>query len=810
MNKENTDKLLNIIDLLDKIAKNNESEHKHEDKKLGSYLSSEVMQTLESMKREKSIFPMNYQQKVSSRNSNFKLLRSMRSKKSIFYLNRSSLSENPSGYIINGSMNDEFSFFTSGRSSAYSKFYQMLEEKLTSHSNEGTNFKYLDKQDEQYEEEDDDTDSHGKLERKPKFQFGSNKESHSDVKDINTSSGNTDAFDKENGYYKSSMFQNFSMHNGNLRDMEESDAFKDDDGLMYIKMLSDTTIMPRKSKKPLKDYFSDTELLKYTKSEHNNKTFIELFKRSVKKKSKKVKASVKESPHLKRFKTRKLKPTIVDNMGSNEYLDQTIVGHLFEKIIEMLNVSLKENINSYLKKINKLTQANESLKDKLERAVENNDEQAQEIRDLNKRIKSMHEKEVELSKTIEKYEYEMNNAKIIEGKLQGDIQYFSALEVENKNLKKELNGTSAANESLKNEIIQLQDKINRKNEKLKEEGAKIKSLHEALEEKDTIIAHIQMMNHTEIPTKETKPKKTVESDKMKSVSIERCYSDTIIWNFERIKAKLFETNERCYFLSKCNLELFKGLRKKKKKINSLEEQILFLKESHMKTREKYNNIMFALSNLGEVNENLYSKLMEYDANLQHYKNLNIEELLKIVEEHELMIASNAQPKVEVKELEKLKDLLEVKTNEYNLLNQKFEQLFEKYLELLENNSCENNEVTFIEQIIPDSGIIHSFYVEAKDNIDVCNNKTDNVLVKYVKAHVVNKRIVDMKDYSDFKVNENYQDLEYYLNTQVLNNMDINNILDVRYIYSYGDRKKVSKSKKSCEGLNLFSCVKSMA
>lgn len=56
-------------------------------------------------------------------------------------------------------------------------------------------------------------------------------------------------------------------------------------------------------------------------------------------------------------------------------------------------------------------------------------------------------------------------------------------------------------------------------------------------------------------------------------------------NFERMKKKLFESNERCYILSKTNLQLFKGIRNRKKKIYTMNREMSNLKHILLKGKE---------------------------------------------------------------------------------------------------------------------------------------------------------------------------------------------------------------------------------
>ncbi|SBS98443.1 conserved Plasmodium protein, unknown function [Plasmodium malariae] len=91
MNKENTKKLISIINVLDKLSEHNEGKDEscH---KLKSFFSSEFSKTYDSLENEKSLFPLYYEKDKLDSNVN-KIINEIKTTKSFFYFNKSNSQE---------------------------------------------------------------------------------------------------------------------------------------------------------------------------------------------------------------------------------------------------------------------------------------------------------------------------------------------------------------------------------------------------------------------------------------------------------------------------------------------------------------------------------------------------------------------------------------------------------------------------------------------------------------------------------------------------------------------------------------------
>ncbi|ETW56547.1 hypothetical protein PFUGPA_01337 [Plasmodium falciparum Palo Alto/Uganda] len=226
-------------------------------------------------------------------------------------------------------------------------------------------------------------------------------------------------------------------------------------------------------------------------------------------------------------------------------------------------------------------------------------------------------------------------------------------------------------------------------------------------------------------------------------------------NFERMKKKLFESNERCYILSKTNLQLFKGIRNRKKKIYTMNREMSNLKHILLKGKEGMSRCTLLdlkenTAGLGTSNSNVsYNGLCKRCCKLKD-ENDTISE-----KSYNNKICNNIIDEKMLYENSSNFDLiLNRKNNEYNLLKDRYDVLYKKYIKLLTTYSCKNEDFTFIktktqEEMIPKKDVFHSFYVKnTKNNIEKCHSK-DNKLISYIKAKVVNKKDICKKKFKHY-------------------------------------------------------------
>ncbi|EUR71869.1 hypothetical protein PFBG_02895 [Plasmodium falciparum 7G8] len=151
-------------------------------------------------------------------------------------------------------------------------------------------------------------------------------------------------------------------------------------------------------------------------------------------------------------------------------------GKLHSFVIDYLLYHLQ--IKSY--NINKLCKLNDTLSGKLENALENNDEQAQEIRDLNKKIHIIKEQKTEMNKIIEDYEFQTVNRKKLENSQQNYIKERDKLDDEIKYLKNELNMMKSTNLKIKEEKLLLKDKFKKYKGKYHNQKEKLQNANELI------------------------------------------------------------------------------------------------------------------------------------------------------------------------------------------------------------------------------------------------------------------------------------------------------------------------------------------
>ncbi|CRG94192.1 conserved Plasmodium protein, unknown function [Plasmodium gallinaceum] len=761
MNKENIEKLLSIIDILDKITNSNETQNESENK-LKSFISSELSGVFDDSNNQNSLFPLNYEQDVNESGAN-KIINEMKTTKSFFYINKTNMNENES------EINEQTNFLRKDICSKHSIIqsydsgklsYLSDEKKEKNHSNPVINI---------------------------------NADNYEEFNKMNLDLNRVETISVDDTSRKTKYNEQICKMNSPISDM-----------FSLIKIETDNFTSKRNSLNILRDYFSDTELLLFNNSNKKKKNLLNMLKKKELKKYNNARLRVDSLESTTRITHSKKYKTIQDKVELDGCLDHRIIGQLFEKIIEHLNVNLKETLNGYIKEINKLNKTNENLNNKLETAVENNDEQAQEIRDLNKRIKFIEEQKLELNKIIEKYEFEIDNSKKLENKMQSDEKQRSALGHEIKNLKKELNTMIILNDKIKKEKLLLQEKIKNQNYEIKKEKDKLRMANDMILEKNNLISKLQLAKNIDIPYKELKNKRHIIPYKTKNKIIERYQSDTILDNYDRIKNKLFESNERCFFLSKTNLELFKGLKKKKKKIDALNKQLSYLKHALLKGKEKQDESNSHI--LKEKNINVVKSSINSDS--------SSEKISKLMNKNNSLVKEEDNKAYELEYNEKickiknLEEILNNKISENNLLKKKYEILYKKYIKILKKKLRKNNDFTFIEkkieEIFPKNDVIHSFYLKKSLNISKKNIRKDNKLISYIKAKVVDKN-VNINKFKNYKAENNYNDVEFYVSNEILRRMDVKDILNIRYIYSYGNEKFTKQFSQNGSICNFYKC-----
>ncbi|KEG03436.1 hypothetical protein YYE_01460 [Plasmodium vinckei vinckei] len=131
-----------------------------------------------------------------------------------------------------------------------------------------------------------------------------------------------------------------------------------------------------------------------------------------------------------------------------------------------------------------------------------------------------------------------------------------------------------------------------------------------------------------------------------------------------------------------------------------------------------------------------------------------------------------------KKVEGIKKLLKNLNNENNLLKNKYEMLYKKYIKLLKKLR-ENKEFTFIEEkkikmtkeIFPESDVIHYFYLNPKDTDIRKKHPQDNKIASCIKVKAVDITKNNPLQYRNYKDNENYSDVEFYIANEFLKRMD---------------------------------------
>ncbi|GAW80557.1 hypothetical protein, conserved [Plasmodium gonderi] len=770
MNKENTEKLISIINLLDKISESNDVKNPNYNK-LKSFFSSELSKTFDSLENHKSLFPLNYENDASDSNTN-KIINEIKKTKSLFYFNKSCSSEKEKPECLNneclvmrkgGSLENliENDLCVEG----HMKKEQHMESKhsipqacVHTHEQHSRKEDLIEIVNKRYTHFDDT-----RAERKDASEFME-----------------TNAFViKTNHIAKINMIHSF-----------------DTGEFSFVKGYTSSFKYKRDSHNISREYFSDTELLSYNNSSKKKKNLLEMLRKKNGTKKYTTKLNMDSMENSTFTAPLKKHENVLKEIDAGEFLDNKDLAQLLEKIIEHLKFNLRETISRYVKEINKLNKKNGNLSIKLETAVENNDEQAQEIRDLNKRINQIKEEKTEMNKLIESYEFEMHMSKKFKNERENDGKIKNALEQEIKNLKRELNMANSLNDKINNENHLLQERIKNKIDKLRQQKGKLKIANNLILEKSDLLTQLQLPTTVHIPSvkigkKYIARKRTVPYQGIKEV-VGRHQSDTILDNYMRIKNKLFESNEKCYFLSKTNLELFKGLKKKKKKIHTLNKQVSYLKY-FMKEREKINQFKKY-----KLNEDSTDTIDHMDINKSHIPCVD-ECKPKVIDESNSFVnicndfdISKFNYNVQVGETQSLEKVIHNITNEYNLIKKKYELLYKKYLKLLEMESNKNKDFAFIRQKTEETaqtkcGVIHSFYLKKGENNLKKKYHGDIKLINYIKAKVIDRNNLNVKKFRNYKEEGvNYSDVQFYVSNEILKSMDVKDIVNIRYIYSYGE------------------------
>ncbi|SBS88079.1 conserved Plasmodium protein, unknown function [Plasmodium ovale curtisi] len=797
MNKENTEKLIRVINLLDKVCEYNETKDGSLDK-LKSFNSSELSKTFGSLENHKFLFPLNYEKDTLDSNVN-KIINDIKTTKSFFYFNKSRSDEKEE------SEGDHFRKTTrrdidSSKSSV--KRRPLVEEVLKKGKNDS-------KEHITSENGADENDAN---------ENGENENARRCDTSVGGEMINAKTTFPEEPYD--------SPEKRNYIDKVNAIYSYYDDKFSFVKVQTDNFTSKRDSFNVLRDHFSDSELLSF----HNSNKKEQKLRNMLRKKGMNARDgdilnrdSSGSSEFIAHARTYKNVRSDIDE--ADEYLDHKDTGQLLEKVIEHLNIKLKDTICRYLKEIKKLNKANCTLSNKLENAVENNDEQAQEIRDLQKRICLIKEQKTEMNKIIEGYELQMDLSKKLTNEQKDEGKNRIALEQEIKNLKRELNLANCLNDKMKDEKLLLHEKIKNKDNKLKREKHKLRTANGLISEKSDLLVQLQLGNNVDISHKECIERKHTTACKTKNKIINRYGSDTILDNYERIKNKLFESNEKCYFLSKTNFELFKVLKKKKKKIDTLNKEMSYLRcfmmgrgnpinsYSHHMKEERISDAMNPNytedSRPNEHASTLVRKKRRILLNLcetGEMNTVNITSETDITEKVHIRGETDINGKAELSE-EKIRSLdndLRTITSEHELLRKRYELLYVKYIRLLKRESRKNKDFTFIEEkkkeiLSPKCDILHSFYFKKGKTMFNQNHRRNNKLIDYIKAKVIYRKQNGKNEYGNYKESSDcgdcgdYGDVEFYISNEILRRMDVKDIVNIRYIYSYGNVMRTAHS-----------------
>ncbi|ANQ07862.1 Uncharacterized protein PCOAH_00022150 [Plasmodium coatneyi] len=772
MNKENTEKLIRIINLLDKISERNDGKNPKYDK-LKSFFSSELSRTFDNLDNQKSVFPLHCENDTRDFSTN-QIIEKIKKTKSFFYFNKSYSSERDEstcgerGWVATdkggnvpqneGQTQHQVEPLIGPISECPTGAHALEEWPRKEDSTERVNNRYA-----------HFPDTHGE--------------------------GNKSASIRETtGCVKGS----------NQGDKTNTTFSFESEGFSSTKRYTGSFHFKRKLQHERRDYFSDTELLEYNNSSRKKKNLLEMLKRQeVRKYKKKLCEDYVDNSAF--IAPSKKYVHLHEEVEADEYLDHKGLGQLLEKILEHLNVNLKEAMNIYVKEINKLNKANDTLSRKLETAVENNDEQAQEIRDLNKRISKIGEEKTEMNKRIESYEFTIHKSKKLKNEEQSDNEAKGALELEIKNLKRELNLANSLNDKIKDEKLSLQERIKNKTDKLRREKDKLKIANDLILEKSDLLMQLQTPAKFDAPILKKKRKagrRCSVLHRRRHERISSYRSDTILDNYERVKSKLLESNEKCYFLSKTNLELFKGLKRKRKKIDTLNKQMSYLK-CFMKGRKKMDRC-----NEYQIKENSTPTCDCMESNKSH---------VPCAEEYKPTQTSehNSFPKmydhVKGEKIQGLKKNYHNLTNEHKLLKKKYELLYKKYARLLGKESNKSNDSSFKQQkgeenVPTESDVIHSFYMKRGQNrLGRPLHQGDN-LINYIKAKVIHRKNLHVRKFRNYTDQGNdYSDVQFYVSNEILRNMDVKDIVNIRYIYSYGEGPVLPSEKESSPNYNICKC-----
>ncbi|CAD2109454.1 conserved Plasmodium protein, unknown function [Plasmodium vinckei] len=820
MNKENTEKLIQIINLLDKLCECNEGKTEG-CKRLKPCVSSDISKTFNSLEYNNSLFPLNYEQNSLNSNTN-KIINEIKISKTLFFSNKSNSNEkNKLSYkkIISGYKDDNNNVDTDiidrGKSEIGNNSVNNTKDYMEYVYNGSTPINIKQNND---------------LHKKPSYDSKLNSNSNKRIIDMknNYILGDDSNYDKNLSIYSSSncMFPIYKWQTYNL-------------------------ISKKKAFNILKGNLSDSELIVFNNSNENKKRIIKMIKHKkkiVKYTDKLLNEDSLESSgqiaHLRKYNHNSL------GIGQDYDIDQKHTQQMLENIIHKLNTNINGIINKYKNKINMLNRSNANLSRKLEDAVEHNDDQVQEIRDLNKIITEMKGEKIEMNKIIEGYEFDMNKSKKLIKEEESNEKQKNIMEREIKNLKKELSIANSLNDKIKDEQLLLQEKIQEKNKKINTTKHKIRASNASVVEKNEILLPLELKDTAFRSYKVQNENQKMTQFKIKKDAINRYRSDTILDNYLRIKNKLLESNEKCYFLSKTNFDLFKELKKKKKKIDSLNKKISYLKDLASKMKKLETPYLHLAKE--EPISSIIKRKVGYLSPSKYEPNIKISRKRK-----SLVQLYNRNQSFEVdsnrdKKVEGIKKLLKNLNNENNLLKNKYEMLYKKYIRLLKKLR-ENKEFTFIEEkkiktmkeIFPKSDVIHYFYLKPTDtdirkkhsqNNKISNcikvkavDKTKNNPLQYRNykgiAHIQNRKttkVIFCKFITNihfclfsFYINnsthpqddENYSDVEFYISNEFLKRMDVKDILNIRYIYSYGDinRRTTTFSEKGCTP-NYYNCV----
>ncbi|KJP86218.1 hypothetical protein AK88_04112 [Plasmodium fragile] len=801
MNKQNTEKLISIINLLDKISERSDVKNPKYGK-LKSFYSSEVSKTYDTLENQKPMFPLHCENDTRDFSAS-KINDKIKKTKSFFYFNKSYSSERDEsscgdkGWVATGKVGDVA-------------------------QNEGQTEHQAEPQTEPLREE--------VSERLSEYPKGAHEREQRPRKEDSTEGVNNkythfqDIY--EEGKKSQGIRETTDCVKGSNQGAKTNTTFSfESEGFSSAKWYTGSFHFKRKSQHEARHYFSDTALLEYNNPSRKKKNLLEMLKRhKVRKYQEKCcEDSVDNSAFI---APSKKYGYVHGEVDADEYLDDKGLGQLLEKIIEHLNVNLKESMNIYVKEINKLNKANDTLSTKLETAVENNDEQAQEIRDLNKRISQIGEEKIEMNKRIENYEFTIHKSKKLKNEGQGDNEAKSALEMEIRNLKRELNLANSLNDKIKDEKLSLQEKIKSKTDKIRREKDKEMLTSVYLACMCTLVskmAFICQMRKSQGNTyiilfsdnkKRKEGRRCSVRHRRRHERISSYRSDTIVDNYERVKSKLLESNEKCYFLSKTNLELFKGLKRKRKKIDTLNKQMSYLK-CFVKGKEK----MDRCDEYHLKQENSTHGCDHMERNKSHVPCAEEYKPSQTSEHNSLGKMSYYVQEGEIEGLEKNYHNL---TNEHKLLKKKYELLYKKYARLLGKDLNKSNDLAFKkeqgEEIVPnESDMIHSFYVKrGKNRLDRPFQRGENLkrtfqrrdnLINYIKAKVIHRKNLHVRRFRNYAEKGNdYSDVQFYVSNEILRNMDVKDIVNIRYIYSYGEGPAVLPSEKeSSPNYNICKC-----